>query len=502
MNLKLLCDAAEIGCPSDYWNDEVEQITSNSARVSRNTLFVCVRGLTVDGHRFIAEAVAAGARWVIVEEGCAVDQTLDVLYLKTKNARSTLAYLFDAWYGFPCRNLKMIGVTGTNGKTTVTHMIAHILTQAGACCGLIGTVGAKIGDQRLETDSHDPLANMTTPDPEVLFALLGQMRQRGAAYVVMEISSHSLALEKVAPIRFEIGIFTNLTPEHLDFHADMDDYAEAKAKLFAQSRISIIHADSPYASRMIGAARGRVATCSCKNNSADYFANDVQLDGINGVSYRLCDRNGDVKIHSPIAGAFTVSNSMQAVICAMLLGIDEKNAASAIASLNGVAGRMELIPLPEGTDFSVLIDYAHTPDALKNLLIAVRAMKKDRGRVVLLFGCGGDRDKTKRPMMGRIASELADYVILTSDNSRSEEREAILRDILAGYSLETPCSIFYDRREAIIHAVFHAMHDDIIVLAGKGHEEYEIDLNGKRAFSERKIVLEVLEEKRLLDTER
>ena len=476
-------------------DDEVRSIVTDSKRACLDCLFVCVRGLTFDGHAYLANAVRAGARWVLAEEGTKVDESLGVTYLFAKNTRRALAFLFHAWYGFPGKRLKMIGVTGTNGKTTVTHMIEHLLSSAGHRCGLIGTVGTRLGEKRDFGRADDPLSNMTTPDPEVLYATLASMVACGAQYVVMEVSSHALALEKVAPIPFEVGIFTNLTPEHLDFHADMAEYAEAKAKLFRQSRCAIVNLDSPQADRMIGAATGRVLTCSAQGKNADSIADEIVFKGADGISYRLTLLNEVLTVHSPIPGAFTVVNSMQAAISARLLGVDGRTVERAIATLPGVCGRMERLPVPKELGFSVLIDYAHTPDALKNLLCAVREMKGKTGRIVLLFGCGGDRDRSKRPIMGEIASELADLVILTSDNSRSEDRERILWQILEGYSLKTPCHIICDRREAILETVLHARKGDIILLAGKGHEEYEIDRSGKHPFSERTIVMEAIEKR-------
>ena len=494
MRLKALCDAAEIDCPIGHEEDEILSIVTDSRRVCPDCLFVCVRGFTLDGHNYLSDAVFAGARWVLSEEGSMVDQSLDVTYLWAKDTRRALSFLFHAWYGLPCNRLHMIGVTGTNGKTTVTHMIEHILRSAGYRCGLIGTLGARLGEKCDFCMADNPLANMTTPDPEMLFATLAEMERDGAEYVVMEVSSHALALEKVVPIVFEVGIFTNLTPEHLDFHSDMTAYAEAKAKLFLQSRCAIVNMDSPQADRMIAAANEMI-TCSVERTDVDCYAEDISLKGTCGVSYRLVLANESLMIHSSIPGLFTVANSMQAAICARLLGVDGKTVVDAIATLSGVRGRMERLPLPDELGFSVLIDYAHTPDALENLLCTVRKMRENKGRIVLLFGCGGDRDRSKRSVMGKIASELADLVVLTSDNSRSEDRESILRQILSGCSFRTSCHIICNRREAIFETVLNARRGDIILLAGKGHEEYEIDRSGKHPFSERAIVMEAIEEK-------
>ncbi len=481
-----LCRSAAIECPRANQNDEVLSIAADSDHVTENTMFVCIRGLHTDGHLYIAEAVARGARWIVMEEGSRTDPIDGVVYLYASNTRRALSYLFHTWYGEPCKALKMIGVTGTNGKTSVTHMIRHILLQSGARCGLIGTLGCYLDDKNLCMQNEDPLANMTTPDPQMLYRVLSMMADCGAEYVVMEVSSHALALEKVAPIVFQVGIFTNLTPEHLDFHQTMEAYAEAKAKLMRQSKRIIVNADSPYADHMVAAARGEVI-CSSTVQHTDYAAEDICLSE-EQTAYTLCHMEERIKLISPIGGSFTVDNSMQAAICAELLGIEKKTILSSIANLHGVKGRMERVKLPRVAEFTVWIDYAHTPDALQNLLCAAQKMRQSDGCIKLLFGCGGDRDRKKRPEMGRIASQYADVVVLTSDNSRSENKYEIIREILSGFSLETPCVILADRRRAITELITSAKRGDIILLAGKGHEEYEIDADGRRDFSEREIV--------------
>ncbi len=486
MKLRLLCDAAGIGCPEDAEELEISSVVTDSREAREGCLFVCIRGLHSDAHAFIGDAVAAGARCIVVERGA--DYTLigEAVLLECDDTRRAVSYLYDAWYGFPTRKLKMIGVTGTNGKTSVTHMLRAILEASLCRCGLIGTVGCESAGKHLENTMRNRLANMTTPDPEQLYHMLAQMAEDGVEYVLMEVTSHALSLGKLAPIEFDAAIFTNLTPEHLDFHKTMENYAAAKAELFSHSKLTVVNADCPYAERMLAAAKGRTVTCSIKKAAA-YIAESVESTDGEGVSYLLKSKKATARIRCPIPGEFSVMNSLQAAACALELGIGVRAVKDALANMAGIKGRMERVRLGIGADFTVLIDYAHTPDALENLLRTAAKLKRDEGRVVILFGCGGDRDRGKRPVMGQIASRYADAVILTSDNSRSEDRDAIIGEILMGIEQDTPYHILPDREEAIRYAVMNARAGDVVLLAGKGHEEYEIDRTGRKYFSEKDI---------------
>lgn len=498
MKLKLLCDAADIVCPAESEDLEISSIATDSRDVERGGMFICICGLHVDAHRFIPNAIASGASCILVQEEAEIDEKLlsGAVILRAKNTRRASACIYDAWYSFPSRRLKMIGVTGTNGKTTVTHILRHILECALYKCGLIGTVGCDSAGKHLDARSRNTLANMTTPDPPELYRMLSQMVADGVEYVLMEVTSHALALGKLEPIRFLAGIFINLTPEHLDFHKTMDAYADAKAELFSKSELSIILADSPYAERMKASAGGRVVTCTAADAFAEYKAEDVSLLGQNGVSYRLSFPKGSSHIKCSMAGSFAVPNSLVAAACALELGIGIGKIKDALRSIAGVKGRMERVRLGVEADFTVMIDYAHTPDALENLLRSVKNIKKIGDRIVLLFGCGGDRDHGKRPLMGQLASELADAVIVTSDNSRTEEPQTIISQILVGMDKRTPCTVITDREDAIRYAIQNARAGDWILLAGKGHEEYEIDRSGRKPFSEKQIVLDAFEKRR------
>ncbi len=493
MKLERLCNAAGLKCPADQIDTEIFGVAMDSRAVVKGGLFVCIRGLHTSGASYLAEAAERGAVCAVCEPGTVEDSPIPILW--TTNARAAAAYLFDAWYGFPTRRLKCIGVTGTNGKTSVTHMLKAILEADLHRCGLIGTVGCESSGRKLDAKGQNVLANMTTPDPPELYRILAEMADDGVEYVLMEVTSHALALQKTAPIDFEASIFTNLTPEHLDFHHDMSSYANAKARLFTRSRLSVIHSDSPYAGEMVAASKGRVITCGISQPS-DWTAREIEEKGSGGVSYQLCTKDAQIKLSCPIPGSFTVINSMQAAICALQLGVPARAVQDALSSLGGIKGRMERVRLGLGADFTVLIDYAHTPDALENLLQAAKRLKTDSGVLTLLFGCGGDRDKSKRAMMGSVACRYADRVILTSDNSRSEDPEDILADILTGIDPQHPHTVIPDRRAAIEFAILNARSGDVILLAGKGHEQYEITREGRLPFCEAALVKRAFEMRR------
>ena len=502
MKLKELCDAAGIFCPSAAMETEITAVVTHTKEVVPGCLFVCIKGLHTDSHLLLGEAVAKGAVCILTEEGSDYEILPNVLYLTAPSTRRALSLLYNAWYGYPTQGLKVIGVTGTNGKTSVTHMLRAILEASLYRCGIIGTVGCESVGRCLESRCRRGTANMTTPDPEDLYRILSEMVRDGVEYVLMEVTSHALALGKLEPIQFEAAIFTNLTPDHLDFHQTMDAYAEAKAMLFQKSKLSVINLDSPYAGRMIFGATGRILTTSCRGKKADYMAEGIEMREEKGVSYRLCSKSSTLRVQCPLPGAFTVANSLQAAACALELGIPASGVKDALGSMAGVNGRMERIKLGLGADFSLFIDYAHTPDALENLLRTAREFKRGSGRIVLLFGCGGDRDTQKRPLMGRIASQLADFVILTSDNSRSEDPYRIIEQILTGIDPQTPHIVIPQRADAIDYAVMQAGENDLILLAGKGHEEYEIRRDGKYPFYEKEIVKAAFAERRQAEKKR
>ena len=384
--------------------------------------------------------------------------------------------------------MKFIAVTGTNGKTSVTYILKSIFEAAGYKCGLIGTISCLSENRRLFSDKRDEFSNMTTPDPGELYRMLSEMVTDGVEYVFIEATSHALELDRLAPISFCCGIFTNLTVDHLDFHGNMDKYLSAKQKLFAVSDIAVINADSDYYNCIVESCIGRIATCSINKSDVRYYATEVMDQGDDGYLYTLIYDNNKIHISSKLNGEFNIMNTLEAAACALELGVPEKTVKVAIEKFNGVPGRLEKLKFTYDTDFTIYIDYAHTPDALENLLHAVNKIKKHNQRTVLLFGCGGDRDKSKRPLMGEIATRLADFVVITSDNSRNESRSLIISQIIEGVGDRKNYIVIEDRKKAIENTVANIQKNDIIILAGKGHEKYEINNFGRVPFDERKIV--------------
>ena len=482
MNLSELCNAAGIKCGFEI---DIKGIKSNSSKVEKGDLFVCIKGLNKDGHNYVSEAVNRGAAAVVAEH----ELEASVPVIITDNTRRILPLMYNAWYGYPTRKLKLIAVTGTNGKTSVTHMIRAILDVAMYKTGLIGTVSCYSGNNKLDVRGSDPCANMTTPDPEELFKILSVMADDGVEYVIMEASSHALALDKLEGLEFEAAVFTNLTPEHLDFHKDMDDYFSSKAKLFEKAKRKIINTDDPYGKKLRDTCPNSSSGCSIIRKCCEYFANDIKDMGVDGSEYYFISPTKQFLVRTPLIGRFNVMNTLEAAACAIELGVPPSSVKCALSSMCGVRGRLERVKLGTISDYSVFIDYAHTPDALKNLLETVCRIRKCNERVVLLFGCGGDRDKSKRRKMGEIAAEYADLTVITSDNSRSEEPADIIAEIALGIG-NSEHVVIENRTEAIEYVIKHAQKGDIILLAGKGHEEYEIDKNGKHPFDEKKIAAE------------
>lgn len=489
MILSTLLRGAGIPTDGDCDGIDIKDIVTDSKRCTPGCMYICIRGNKYDGHDFLSEAMEKGAVCVLCLDGAEIPDIPEaVKVIRVKDTRRSMAHLYSSWYGSPQNCMKIIGVTGTNGKTTVSRMIYEILYSSGRKVGLIGTLGTVFCNSSIDIRSSDELSNLTTPDPEHLYKIFSVMRSEGAEYVVMEVSSHALALGKVSPITFEIGIFTNMTPEHLDFHGDMENYFEAKASMFSHCKKAIINCDNVYGRRLCKMYRSICLGCSCRGADVAVGAEQIQLSEY-GVEYKLSHPKMRARIKCSIPGEFTVMNSLQATACACELGISSMDIKNALAYMSGVEGRLQRVKLPGTINFSVFIDYAHTPDALENLLRTARGFSKRKQRIILLFGCGGDRDRYKRSQMGRIASSMADFVIITSDNSRSEEPSDIIREILLGVDKESCFTVIESREAAIEYAIKNARGGDIILLAGKGHENYEIDKNGKRYFCESELVL-------------
>ena len=461
---------------------EISGLCCDSRKAEQGSLFVAVSGFASDGNRFIPAARARGAAAVVT----AKRPEEEIPYILVESDRLALALISGNYFGQPSRKMTMIGITGTNGKTSSTLLLKQVLTQClGAKVGLIGTMENHIGDTVIPTER-------TTPESFELQALFARMLEAGCTHVVMEVSSHAISLERIGGIHYDVAAFTNLTEDHLDFHKTMDAYCDAKAELFRRCGRAVINQDDAYAPRMLAAAGCPVLTTSA-HEKAGLYARNIALHA-DSIQFTAVSGEEQAEVFVPIPGRFTVYNTLTVLGIAKSLGISLQSAADALKTVSGVKGRIEVVPTP-GMPYCVLIDYAHSPDGLENVLKSVRDFCK--GRIISVFGCGGDRDPMKRPIMGKIGVERADFAIITSDNPRTEDPMAIIRDILEGVSPELGAyTVIEDRRKAIRYAMDIAKKDDIIVLAGKGHETYQ-EINGvKHHLDEREEVAAHLKELR------
>lgn len=459
-----------------YRDTEVTTVTDKTDCIVPGCVFVCIQGARFDGHTAAAAAMEQGAAAVVVQRdtGCA-NQVL------VKNTREAYALLCQAYYGYPADKMTMIGVTGTNGKTTTAFLIKDILDSRGIKTGLVGTVKNMIGYKEVE-------AHFTTPDALELNALFAQMVADGCTHCVMEVSSQALVQGRVKGIHFTVGAFTNLTQDHLDYHGTFEAYREAKRQLFLQADTAVLNADDANAMKMVEETECKVVTLSTKIDEADYTAKNIILKPYS-VTYELVTNRSIGRVKLGIPGGFSVYNSMLAAVCCIVLGEPFDEVVHALAQAKGVPGRIEVVPVD--TDYTVIIDYAHSPDGLENILTSLRAVSQ--GRILTVFGCGGDRDKTKRPLMGEIAARLSDVCVVTSDNPRSENPDAIIADVLAGMQgSQTPVIVEADRTQAIAAALREARAGDIVLLAGKGHETYQVLSGGAVHFDERETVRDLL----------
>ena len=469
---------------------EITSIERDSRRVKEGALFVCISGAHVDAHSFIPNAARAGARAILTErETVDVPDGIAVLYVP--NLQETLDIIVPYFYDYPARAMRVIGITGTNGKTTTSYLVRAILRHAGKRVGLIGTI------QVMMEDEVFPTAN-TTPDVIVMQQLLSEMRARGMDAVVMEVSSHALDQGRVTGIEFDTAVFTNLTQDHLDYHKTMENYARAKARLFdlvsetgtKAGKTAVLNADDAASVTMRAHTRCPVISYGVESK-ADLAARDVHL-AQDGMELTLVHGEAEpVKLHIGITGLFNVYNVLAAVGVALAENVPTADIVEALRSFTGVPGRFELVR--EGQPFSVIVDYAHTPDGMENVLRTARAVTA--GRIIAVFGCGGDRDRTKRPIRGRMAAELADIAILTSDNPRTEDPAAILDEVETGVLPvigAKPYEKLVDRRTAIFHAVGTARAGDTVVILGKGHENYQILKDKTIHFDDRETAREAI----------
>lgn len=456
---------------------EITAVDYDSRKVGRGSLFCCLAGEQTDGHNFAAMAVEKGASALI----CQRPLPLNVPQLIVPDGREAMARAAACFYGHPERELTMLAVTGTNGKTSVTYMVKSVAETAGKKVGLIGTIQNLIGEEKVYTER-------TTPESVDLFALLRRMADKGVDLVVMEVSSHALAQQRVAGIPFKAGLFTNLTQDHLDYHKTFENYRAAKKKLFAQCGIAILNGDDETAAYMKEGLSIPVWTMGI-HHPGEFYARGIEIT-TQGASFHLFTPQGNGRISLHISGLFSVYNAMGTAALCTAAGIPFSCIVKGLEGLRGVAGRLECVDTGD-RPFSVYVDYAHTPDALQNVLETARGFT--RRRLISVFGCGGDRDHGKRPIMGEIGGRYSDHVILTSDNPRTEDPMDILKAVEEGVKrTATPYIVTENRREAIREALEEAGDGDVIVIAGKGHESYQ-EINGVRHhFDDKEIVLSLL----------
>ncbi len=466
MQLKTLAAAIPVHQVIGKLDRPVESIAYDSRRVQKNGLFVAMRGESRDGHEFIGQAIEKGASVIVTERE---EKHSRATCLVVENARNALADLSATFYGLPAQRLKLAAVTGTNGKTTITFLIKHICEKAGLRCGLIGTVRYEIGERVLP-------ASRTTPESLDLQELLAQIVNAGCRAAAMEVSSHALAQDRTRGLEWNVAVFTNLTQDHLDFHGTMESYFESKLKLFTQlgqqqknrKPVAVVNIDDRYGQQLLQRIGKKVAVITYGMGvRADFRASNYRVE-FGGTSYQLDARGKSYLVRVPLIGRFNVLNSVAALAAANALGVDLREAVLSLGKSSQVPGRLELVPAKR--QFQVFVDYAHTPDALRNVLKTLRELGPNR--LIVVFGCGGDRDRKKRPLMGEIADRHADYAILTSDNPRKEDPNSIITEIEKGFR-STHYEKLVDRAEAIGRAIALVQPRDIVLIAGKGHENYQ-----------------------------
>ena len=481
MKLSVLLKNEKYSVMSGNDNIDVTSVEYDSRKVKNGSVFVCITGFKTDGHKYIDSAIKNGAVAVVVEKDVTVPE--GIACIKADNTRHTLASMSAEFYNKPSEKMRLIGVTGTNGKTTTTYLIKSILEAQGRKTGIIGTIQNCIGDKVLHADR-------TTPESLELQELFDEMYKEGVNDVIMEVSSHSLDLHRVDCCDFDLGMFTNLTEDHLDYHITMENYRDAKAILFGMCKNSVINIDDPCGEYMVSKATGSTLTTGIENPKADMNAVNLVMKP-NGVEFDVEYKNEKHHIIYSVPGKFSVYNALAAIAAGVVLNVPMDIIIKGIKEVKGVKGRFE--PVKTYNDITAIVDYSHTPDSLENMLNTAREFVK--GRIITVFGCGGDRDKLKRPIMGEIAGRLSDFCIITSDNPRSEDPQTILDEIEPG-TAKTGCEYvkICDRKEAIFYAVKMAKPNDFIAVAGKGHEDYQIFADRTIHFDDAEVLLEAFKE--------
>ena len=488
MRLKKLVENYDFGIIQGNTDIDIKTLTIDSRMVSNGALFMCIDGFNVDGHKFIKSACDRGAAAVLCMKECEIPNN-DITVVKVKDTRDALAFISSNFFDKPSEKFRLIGITGTNGKTSSTYFIETILNFAKRKSAVIGTVETRIDGKKFDFEKEGiHIATSTTPDTIELNMLFNKMKNEKVDDVVMEVSSHALELKKVDYCNFDIGIFTNLTQDHLDLHGNMENYCRAKARLFKMCKYGIINIDDKYSDKIIENAKCEIITfgiekeCDIKALNIKYYMDKVDFDAeIKGKVYTF---------ELNIPGKFSIYNALGAIGAALKMGIPIYDIQKAISMIKGVPGRIQNVKNDKG--FNVIVDYAHTPDGLENIIFAVKEFTK--GNVITVFGCGGDRDRKKRPIMGEISGRFSDFSVLTSDNPRSEEPISIIKEIEIGVKSVTDKYIsVVDRKEAIFKAVGMAKEGDSVIIAGKGHEDYEIFADKTIHFDDLEVAKEALD---------
>ena len=473
--MKLSVLLRETGLECGFGDTEISSVTADSRKVIPGSLFVAVEGRKTDGHKYAAQAISAGAAAVVTCRKTGIEREII-----TENTEKIYGRLCSSFYGHPEKKLKIIGITGTNGKTTTAEYLAHVMTYNGAKCGKIGTLG-------IDTQAEKEESGYTTPECDTLFSALDKMARNGCGYCVMEVSSQALAQARTDALSFSLGVFTNLGRDHLDYHGSVGNYVKAKSRLFRSAEISVLNAEDPYSSVIAEeAGLGAYFTYSSGSRMADCMARKVAFgEKTTDFMFMYGGRAAEIRVDGIMP--FTVDNALAAASSAIALGTDFYGTAEALCTLPAVNGRCELI---SAEDFDVYIDYAHTPEALKIVTSLLR--NRTKGKLICVFGCGGERDREKRPLMGAVAAEYSQTVIITNDNPRSEDPEKIISDIKKGIRRKTDVYVIPDRREAIAFAISLASPGDTVLVAGKGHEAYSLGAYGKKHFNDAETVKELL----------
>ncbi|NLI90415.1 MAG: UDP-N-acetylmuramoyl-L-alanyl-D-glutamate--2,6-diaminopimelate ligase [Epulopiscium sp.] len=482
MKLKEILNNISYECVQGSLDLQIEAITYDSRVKTKDGLFICIEGYTVDGHNYIKPAIENGARAIIIQKDINIDIAEDITIIKVEDTRSSMATISSNYYKHPSKDLKLVGITGTNGKTTTAHLIAWILESVSNKIGIIGTIENRIGSQVIK-------AEHTTPESLDLQRILSMMKAEDVSHAVMEVSSHALELDRVKGTEYKVGVFTNLSQDHLDFHKTLDNYLDAKTKLFTMCEKGVINIDDPSSAKILDMEGFESYTFGI-DKDADFKGENIEITD-KGVNFDLIMGTSKYPVFMPIPGKFSVYNALAAIASTYLMGIRLEDAISTLSNVPGVPGRVQRISSHKG--FSVIVDYAHTPDGLENVLKTVNEFTKSK--VITVFGCGGDRDKSKRPIMGQVAGKYSDYTIITSDNPRSEDPESILKDIEEGIKeSDWEYEKIIDREMAIKAAIKMAQKGDVIVIAGKGHEDYQILKDRIIHFDDVEIVNKYLQE--------